>query len=218
MSLNQIINLGKVLFSGVGVLLQIFIITLILSIPLGIIIALLRNSKCKIISFITRIYILIIRGTPIMLQIIVVYFAPYYLFKINYDRFLAIIIAFVANYAAYFAEIFRSGMLSVPKGQKEAAFTLGMTKTQTFFRISLPQIIKRILPALSNEVISLIKTTSLAQIIGVTEIFALAQKQASFQFSIVPLCVAGVIYLVLCAVITFAFHKAEKKLDYYTIT
>ena len=135
---------------------------------------------------------------------------------------------FVINYAAYFAEtldrvfifaeIFRSGMLSVPKGQKEAAFTLGMTKTQTFFRISLPQIIKRILPALSNEVISLIKTTSLAQIIGITEIFALAQKQASFQFSIVPLCVAGVIYLVLCAVITFAFHKAEKKLDYYTIT
>ena len=218
MSLNQIINLGKVLFSGVVVLLQIFIITLILSIPLGIIIAILRNSKCRIISFITRVYILIMRGTPIMLQIIVVYFAPYYLFKINYDRFLAIIIAFVANYAAYFAEIFRSGILSIPKGQKEAAFTLGFSKTQTFFRILLPQIVKRILPAMSNEVISLIKTTSLAQIIGITEIFALAQKQASYQFSILPLCVAGLMYLVLCTIITYAFNKAEKKYSYYTIT
>ena len=142
------------------------------------------------IAWITQIYILIIRGTPMMLQIIFV----------------------------YFAEIFRSGMESIPKGQKEAAFTLGMTKTQTFFKITLPQIIKRILPTLSNEVISLIKTTSLAQIIGVTEVFALAQKQASFQFSIVPLCVAGVIYLILCAMITLGFHKAEKRLDYYTIT
>lgn len=218
MSLNQIINLGKVLFSGVGVLLQIFIITLILSIPLGIIIAILRNSKCRIISFITRVYILIMRGTPIMLQIIVVYFAPYYLFKINYDRFLAIIIAFVANYAAYFAEIFRSGINSIPKGQSEAAYTLGFNKCQTFFLILLPQIIKNVLPPVSNEVVSLLKTTSLAQIIGITEIFALAQKQASYQFSILPLCVAGLMYLVLCTIITYAFNKAEKKYSYYTIT
>lgn len=153
-----------------------------------------------------------------MLQIIFIYFAPYYLFKVTYDRFIAIIIAFVVNYAAYFAEIFRSGILSIPKGQKEAAFTLGFSKTQTFFRILLPQIVKRILPAMSNEVISLIKTTSLAQIIGITEIFALAQKQASYQFSILPLCVAGLMYLVLCTIITYAFNKAEKKYSYYTIT
>ena len=153
-----------------------------------------------------------------MLQIIFVYFAPYYLFNISYDRFTAIIIAFVINYAAYFAEIFRSGILSIPIGQKEAAYTLGMNKIQTFFRILLPQIIKRILPALSNEVISLIKTTSLAQVIGITEIFALAQKQSSFQFSIVPLCVAGMMYLCLCILITFVFNKAEKKLSYYNIT
>lgn len=153
-----------------------------------------------------------------MLQIIFVYFAPYYMFGISYDRFVAVVTAFVINYAAYFAEIFRSGMESIPVGQREAAFTLGFNKFQTFFRILLPQIIKRILPALSNEIMSLIKTTSLAQTIGVTEIFALAQKQASFQFSIIPLCVAAVIYLALCTIITIVFNRLEKSLDYYKIT
>ena len=218
MDISNILNLTKILLEGLGTTLSIFILTLIIGIPAGIIVAIAKDSKCKPIAWITKVYILIIRGTPMMLQIIFIYFAPYYLFDFSYDRFVAIIIAFVVNYAAYFAEIFRSGILSVPKGQKEAAFTLGMTKSQTFLRISLPQIIKRILPALSNEVISLIKTTSLAQIIGVTEIFALAQKQVSFQFSIIPLCVAGVMYLILCAIITFVFHRAEKKLNYYTIT
>lgn len=216
MSLNQIINLGKVLFSGVGVLLQIFIITLILSIPLGIIIAILRNSKCRIVSFITRVYILIMRGTPIMLQIIVVYFAPYYLFKINYDRFLAIIIAFVANYAAYFAEIFRSGINSIPKGQKEAAYTLGFNKIQVFFLILFPQIVKRVLPPVSNEVVSLLKSTSLAQIIGISEMFALAQKQANYYFSVTPLFIAGMYYLVLTFLVSLIFNKVEKKMEYYS--
>ncbi len=216
MSLNQIINLGKVLFSGVGVLLQIFIITLILSIPLGIIIAILRNSKCRIISFITRVYILIMRGTPIMLQIIVVYFAPYYLFKINYDRFLAIIIAFVANYAAYFAEIFRSGINSIPKGQKEAAYTLGFNRIQVFFLILFPQIVKRVLPPVSNEVVSLLKSTSLAQIIGISEMFALAQKQANYYFSVTPLFIAGMYYLVLTFLVSLIFNKVEKKMEYYS--
>lgn len=217
MDMSNIINLTKILLDGLGITLSIFLLTLVIGIPIGIIIAIVQNSKYKIIVWLIKIYILIIRGTPMILQIIFVYFAPYYLFNITYNRFAAVILAFVINYAAYFAEIFRSGILSVPKGQKEAAFTLGMTKAQTFLRISLPQIIKRILPALSNEVISLIKTTSLAQIVGVTEIFALAQKQSSFQFSIIPLCIAGSIYLILCAGITLAFHKAEKKLDYYTI-
>ena len=216
--MSNLINLTKILFTGLGNTLLIFVLTLIIGIPIGILVAIAKNSKYKVISFITNIYILIIRGTPMMLQIIFVYFAPYYLFNISYDRFTAIIIAFVINYAAYFAEIFRSGILSIPIGQKEAAYTLGMNKIQTFFRILLPQIIKRILPALSNEVISLIKTTSLAQVIGITEIFALAQKQSSFQFSIVPLCVAGMMYLCLCILITFVFNKAEKKLSYYNIT
>ena len=216
--MDNFLNLIKILSEGLGTTLLIFVLTLILGIPAGILVAISRNSKCKIVNLITKLYILIIRGTPMMLQIIFIYFAPYYLFKVTYDRFIAIIIAFVVNYAAYFAEIFRSGILSIPKGQKEAAFTLGFSKTQTFFRILLPQIVKRILPAMSNEVISLIKTTSLAQIIGITEIFALAQKQASYQFSILPLCVAGLMYLVLCTIITYAFNKAEKKYSYYTIT
>lgn len=216
--MDDFLNLLKILSEGLGTTLLIFILTLILGIPAGILVAIARNSKCKLVNLITKLFILIIRGTPMMLQIIFIYFAPYYLFNVTYDRFVAIIIAFVVNYAAYFAEIFRSGILSIPKGQKEAAFTLGFSKTQTFFRILLPQIVKRILPAMSNEVISLIKTTSLAQIIGITEIFALAQKQASYQFSILPLCVAGLMYLVLCTIITYAFNKAEKKYSYYTIT
>lgn len=216
--MENFLNLLKILSEGLGTTLLIFLLTLVLGIPAGILVAVARNSKNRIVKTLIKIYILIIRGTPMMLQIIFIYFAPYYLFKVTYDRFVAIIIAFVVNYAAYFAEIFRSGILSIPKRQKEAAFTLGFSKTQTFFRILLPQIVKRILPAMSNEVISLIKTTSLAQIIGITEIFALAQKQASYQFSILPLCVAGLMYLVLCTIITYAFNKAEKKYSYYTIT
>ena len=216
--MENFLNLLKILSEGLATTLLIFLLTLVLGIPAGILVAVARNSKNRIVKTLIKIYILIIRGTPMMLQIIFIYFAPYYLFKVTYDRFVAIIIAFVVNYAAYFAEIFRSGILSIPKGQKEAAFTLGFSKTQTFFRILLPQIVKRILPAMSNEVISLIKTTSLAQIIGITEIFALAQKQASYQFSILPLCVAGLMYLVLCTIITYAFNKAEKKYSYYNIT
>ena len=217
MNLDNILNTFEILFSGIGTTLEIFIISLVLSIPFGILIALGRNSKNKVLSGIMNLYILIIRGTPIMLQIIFVYFAPYYLFKISYDRFLAINLALILNYGAYFAEIFRTGINSIPKGQYEAAFTLGMSKKTTFFRIVLPQVVKRILPAMSNEVISLTKTTSLAQIIGVTEMFALAQKQASFQFSIMPLCIAGVFYLLLCGIITVIFHYFEKRLSYYKI-
>mgnify|MGYP005800549321 FL=1 len=216
--MDNILNLFKILSQGLSTTILIFILTLLFAIPLGIVVAIAQNSKNKILNAITKIYILIIRGTPMMLQIIFVYFAPYYLFKLSYDRFLAVIIAFVINYAAYFAEIFRSGILSIPKGQKEAAFTLGFSKVQTFYRIILPQVVKRILPSMSNEVISLVKTTSLAQIIGVTEVFALAQKQASFQFSILPLCIAALIYLALCTIITFVFNKLEKKFSYYTIT
>lgn len=216
MSFEQIINVAKILFSGIGTSLQIFILTFIFSIPLGIIVALLQNAKSKIIASLMKGYILLIRGTPIMLQIIVVYFCPYYMFGISYDRFVAIIIAFVINYAAYFSEIFRSGINSIPEGQKEAAYTLGFNKVQTFFLITLPQVIKIILPSMSNEVISLLKTTSLAQIIGVTEMFSLAQKQASYNFSIVPLILAGGYYLILVFFVSILFNKAEKKLEYYS--
>lgn len=215
MGIDETINVTKILFSGIGVSLKIFILTLIFSLPLGIIVALARNSKCKLISAITKSYILLIRGTPIMLQIIFVYFAPYYIFNMTYDRFTAIIVAFVINYAAYFSEIFRSGINSISQGQREAAYTLGFDKFQTFFLIILPQVIKVVLPPISNEVISLLKTTSLAQIIGVTEMFALAQKQASYNFSVIPLCIAGVYYLILVFVISIVFSKLEKKLDYY---
>ena len=216
MNFEQIINIAKILFSGIGVSLQIFILTFLFSIPLGIIVAILRNSKCKLISLLMKFYILLIRGTPIMLQIIVVYFCPYYMFGKSYDRFIAIIIAFVINYAAYFSEIFRSGINSIPDGQREAAYTLGFNKFQIFFLIILPQVVKIILPSMSNEVISLLKTTSLAQIIGVTEMFALAQKQASYNFSIIPLIIAGGYYLILIFFVSVLFNKAEKKLEYYS--
>ena len=216
MNLDQVLNVSKILFSGIGMSLQIFSLTFVFSIPLGIIVAVMRNSKCKIISYLMRLYILLIRGTPIMLQIIVVYFCPYYMFGVSYDRFVAIIIAFVINYAAYFSEIFRSGINSIPEGQREAAYTLGFNKVQIFFLIVLPQVVKIILPSMSNEVISLLKTTSLAQIIGVTEMFALAQKQASYNFSIVPLVIAGGYYLILVFFVSILFNKFEKKLEYYS--
>lgn len=214
MSVN-IVDIGKILFSGLKTTLVIFIVTLVLSIPLGIIVALLKNSKSKIISKIMSLYILVIRGTPMILQIIFVYFAPYYMFKISMDRFIAIIIAFSINYAAYFSEIFRSGLNSISKGQSEAAYTLGLTKFQTFIYIILPQVIKIILPASSNEVISLVKTTSLAQIIGIAEMFSLAQKQSNYNFSIMPLIIAAIYYLILVGIISVIFKKIEKKLEYY---
>ena len=215
MNLNQVINVCTVLLSGIGTLLEIFFITLVLALPLGLIVALARNSKCKILSWIMKNYILLIRGTPMILQIIIVYFCPYYLFNVTYDRFLAIVIAFTINYAAYFAEIFRSGIMAIPNGQREAAYTLGFNKIQTFFIIVLPQVIKNVLPAMSNEVISLLKTTSLAQTIGIAEMFSLAQKQASYNFSIVPLCIAGLYYLILIFIVSMFFNYYEKKLSYY---
>ena len=215
MEIEYLIKLIKILLEGLGVSLKIFILTLIFAIPLGILVSVLSMSKNKIIATSTKIYILIMRGTPLLLQIICIYFAPYYLMKISYNRFIAVIIAFSINYAAYFGEIFRSGIESIPKGQWEAAFTLGFTKIKTFFLIILPQAIKRTLPTISNEVITLVRDTSLAQVIGITELFSIAQKQANFKFSIIPLIVAGVIYLVISLILTIIFNYMEKKLDYY---
>lgn len=215
MDITYIIKLINILLSGLQVSLKIFVITLIFSLPLGIIVALISISKNKVISKLIKIYILIMRGTPLLLQIICIYFAPYYLFGNSYNRFVAVIIAFTLNYAAYFGEIFRGGLESISIGQWEAAFTLGLTKLKTFFIIILPQVIKRIIPAVSNEVITLVRDTSLAQVVGVVELFSLAQKQSNYKFSIIPLLVAGIIYLIVSILLTKGFNFAEKKLNYY---
>lgn len=215
MDLNYFIKLMKILLDGTKVSLRIFAITLIFAIPLGILVSALSISKNKIISKIIKLYILLMRGTPLLLQIICIYFAPYYLFKFSYNRFIAVIIAFTLNYAAYFGEIFRGGIESIPKGQWEVAFTLGLTKIKTFFIVILPQAIKKILPSISNEVITLVRDTSLAQVIGVTELFAFAQKQANYKFSIIPLLVAGLIYLLISVILTYMFNYTERKLEYY---
>lgn len=208
-------NLLPILSEGFVMSLKIFCLTLLFAIPLGVLVALGRMSRFKPLSWLMRAYILVMRGTPLLLQLMVVCYGPYYIFEISYDRFLAAIIAFVLNYAAYFAEIFRGGILSIPQGQWEASETLGFTKIQTFFRVILPQVFKRILPASSNEVITLVKDTALAQVIGVIELFSLAKKQASNKVNVMPLFVAGIYYLLFNWLLSFFFGMMERKLDYY---
>ena len=204
---------------GEGMLrtLAIFFLTILFSMPLGMVVTLLRRSKFKIISGITKVYIAIMRGTPLMLQLLAWYFGPYYLFgtTVARNKLIPVVIAFSINYAAYFAEIFRGGIQSIPKGQYEAAYMLGMTRTQTFFRIILPQVVKRVVPASANEVITLVKDTSLAQVIAVTELFALAKKQQAAYASIYPLFVAGVFYYVANLLLSVLFAYVERKLNYY---
>ena len=204
--------------SGMCVSIQIFIVTLLFSLPLGLIVAFGRMSKCKIISAIVKFYISIMRGTPLMLQLMVVYFGPYYLLGIkvsNEYRIWAALIGFIINYAAYFAEIYRSGIQSLPVGQYEAAKLLGYSKVQTFFIIILPQVIKRILPSVTNEVITLVKDTSLAFTISVAEMFSTAKALASSQTSMVPFVAAALFYYVFNFVVAWAMDLAEKKLNYY---
>lgn len=203
------------LLEGTLVTLQIFFMTLLFSLPLGLLISFGRMSKNKVLSEIIKIYIDIMRGTPLILQLIVVYFAPDDLFGLNIDRFVAAIIAFVLNYSAYFAEIFRGGIQSMPKGQYEAAEVLGFTRMQTFTGIILPQVIKRILPPVSNEVITLVKDTALVQTLGVSELYRVAKNEASRVSTTTPLFIAGVFYFVMNWVVTRVFHFTEKKLDYY---
>jgi polar amino acid transport system permease protein len=196
--------------------LQIFFLTIILSIPLGFFVALARRSKLWIISFPVRIYQLIFRGTPLMLQLMFFMYGPYYIFGYTYKyRLTACILAFTINYAAYFGEIFRGGIASIPKGQYEAAKVLGYTKFQTFMRIVLPQVIKTVMPATGNELMTLVKDTSLAQVISVVELFRVASAAGSRYFSTVPFVVAAVFYLVMNTVVEFAFKQIEKKMDYY---
>lgn len=203
------------LSEGIIVTIQLFILTLVLAIPLGLIIAFGRRSKNRIINGIAGIYISIMRGTPLMLQLVVVYFGPFYVFGGKIDRFAAAVVAFALNYAAYFAEIYRGGIESIPRGQYEAGEVLGFTKTQVFFKIILPQVVKRILPPISNEVITLVKDTALVTVIGVAEMFRAAQNESSRIFSVQPLFVAGVFYYIMNLIVAQFFKLAENKLNYY---
>lgn len=195
--------------------LQVFVLTLVFSLPLGFVVARGRMSKNPVLRGIVNLYIQIMRGTPLILQLIFVYFAPFYLLGVSYDRFTAVIVAFVLNYSAYFAEIYRSGLQSIEKGQYEASKVLGFSKTHTFFFIVLPQVIKRILPSLGNEVVTLVKDTALAQTIGVSELFRVAQNAASRTFSTMPIFIAGVFYFVMNYVVSKVFDLFEKKMNYY---
>ncbi len=206
------------LAGGMFVSIQLFLVTLIFSLPLGMVVAFGRMSKNRLLQGVVKAYISIMRGTPLMLQLMVVYFGPYYLFKIkitNSYRIWAAWIGFVVNYAAYFAEIYRSGIQSMPAGQYEAAKLLGYSKPQTFFKIILPQVIKRILPSVTNEVITLVKDTSLAFTISVLEMFAIAKALASSQTSLIPFVAAGEFYYLFNLVVAMAMDFAERKLAYY---
>lgn len=214
----DILSMVQQLSSGMLISIEIFFLTLLFALPLGLLIAFGRMSKIKIIQFIFKAYISLMRGTPLMLQLLVVYFGPYYIFGIKiakWYRMVAVIIGFVLNYAAYFAEIYRAGIESIPKGQYEAAKMLGYSKVQTFFKIILPQVIKRILPPVTNETITLVKDTSLAFVIAVTEMFRLASQMASKEASMMPFVAAGVFYYVFNLLVAVIMEKFEKKLDYY---
>lgn len=195
--------------------LRVFILTLLFSLPLGFPIAIARMSKIKVISWIANAFLLVVRGTPLMLQLIFVYFVPYHLFHISYDRFVAAIIALSVNYACYFAEIYRGGIQSIPVGQYEASKVLGYSKIQIFFRIVLPQVVKRIIPPMGNEVITLVKDTALVSVIGVVELLRTAQTTSSRLFSTTPIFIAGIFYFVMNWIVTWIFILIEKKLNYY---
>lgn len=197
--------------------LGIFALTLIFSMPLGFLIAFGRMSKLKPISGITRVFISIMRGTPLMLQLMVVYFFPYYLFGLPIAswRFPAIIVGFSINYAAYFAEIYRSGIEAIPKGQYEAAAILGYSKVQTFLKIILPQVIKIILPSVTNEVITLVKDTSLAYSLSYMEMFSMAKQIAARETTLMPFAISAIFYYVFNLIVTFVMEKLEKKMNYY---
>ena len=203
---------------GLLVSLGIFAITILLSLPLGLLVAFGRRHKNPLISGIIKIYISFMRGTPLMLQLFMVYYGPYYIFKVSLHpgyRMTAVYIGFILNYAAYFADIYRSGIQSMDRGQYEAAEILGYSKMQCFFRIILPQVWKKILPSITNEVMSLVKDTSLAFSISVMEMFTQAKALSSSQSSMFPLIMAGVLYYIFNFVVAFIMERMEKKMAYY---
>ncbi len=215
--MNGVVNMKTIsmMLEGTRATLEIFFLTLLFSIPLAAVICAGRMSKNLVLKNIAKFVLLIVRGTPLMLQLITVYFFPKILFKLSYDRFVAAIIALSINYACYFAEIYRSGFESIPKGQHEACKVLGYSKSQTFFHIIVPQVIKRILPPMGNETMTLVKDTALVQVIGLVELLHVSKGEANRISSIIPLFVAGLFYLAMNAIVAFAFNKLEKKLSYY---
>lgn len=212
--MDNIISLLPQVFEGFKVTLQVFILTLVFSIPLGIVVSIGRLSKNKILNKVTGVYILIMRGTPLLLQIVFIFFGLPNI-NISFDRFPAAIIAFTLNYAAYFAEIFRAGISSIDEGQYEGAKVLGFSQKYTFFRIILPQAFKRILPAMANEVITLVKDTALVYVLGLDELLKIGKIASNTQASLIPLVVVGVVYLLLIGVFTQLFKLIENRYSYY---
>ena len=208
----------ELLGSGLVFTIQIFLTTLVGALPLGIVVAFCRMSRFKPLALVTRFYISVMRGTPLMLQLMALMFGPYYLLGLNMGgdwKYWACSIGFIINYAAYFGEIYRGGIQSIPRGQYEAAEVLGYSKLQTFMKIVLPQVVKRILPAMSNEIITLVKDTSLAFVLGIMEMFSQAKAIAASQVSMLPYVIAGVIYWVFNFVVEIVLTRIEKKLNYY---
>lgn len=216
MILSSFSDITYQLLEGFLVTFKIFFYSLIFSLPLGLIVTFGSMSKFKPLKVLIRGFIWIIRGTPLMLQVIVVFYGPGLWF--NYpikSRLIAVIIAFVINYACYFSEIYRSGIESISEGQKEAGQVLGMTKLQIFFQIIFPQVLKRIIPPISNEVMTLVKDTSLARVIALSEVIMIAQETVRMEGILWPLFYTGVFYLLFNGLLTILFAKLEKKLDYY---
>ncbi len=212
------LDVMRQLLAGFGATLMIFFLTLLFSLPLGLLVTFMRMSRHAVPHWIARFFISILRGTPLMLQLLVVFFGPYYVFRISLSnswRFWAVIIGFSVNYAAYFAEIFRAGIEGVPRGQREAAQVLGYTKHQTFTRIIFPQMVRRVMPPVTNEVITLVKDTSLAFALAYTEMFTLAKQIAATRSNILPLFAAGLFYYIFNFLVEFAMGRIEKKLSYF---
>ncbi len=209
----------QTLADGMGRSILIYVCTLAGALPLGLLVAFGRMTKVKPLQLVVKFYISVMRGTPLMLQLLVVFFGPYYLFRIptgSSYRFVAVIIGFILNYAAYFAEIYRGGIEGIPQGQREAAHVLGYSRSRTFLTIILPQVVKRILPAVTNEMITLVKDTSLAFAISYSEMFTLAKKIASSQSTLMPFVIAGVFYYVFNFLVAFVMERCEKRLAYYS--
>jgi polar amino acid transport system substrate-binding protein len=215
---RKVLDITVKLRKGMMATLEIFFFTLLFSMPLGLIICMLRMSKINFVRWIAKFYISVMRGTPLMLQLLVVFFGPYYIFgtslSANY-RFYAVIIGFSINYAAYFAEIYRSGIENIPRGQYEAAEVLGYNRVQTFWKIVFPQMVKRVLPPVTNEVITLVKDTSLAFALSYTEMFTLAKQMVAAEASVMPLFVAGLFYYIFNFLVAFVMEKIEKSMQYF---
>lgn len=212
------IEIIKQLSSGMGITIEIFFVTLVTSLILGLGLALVRMSKIKILSILAKIYISVMRGTPLMLQLLVVYFGPYFIFGMQITqayRLQAVLIGFALNYAAYFAEIYRSGIEAIPDGQYEAAKLLGYSRAQTFRYIVMPQVVKRIIPPVANETITLVKDTSLAFTVAVAETFTLTKQLVASQSSAMPFVAAGIFYYIFNLLVALFFEYLEKKLSYY---